>query len=315
MASRTFNTTIVLFWMGTMTWLFVAKVLPPFQVGEPPNYRQILKSDVPLPPVCWSISNETELLGWAASKVVNQADGMTEVHSRVFFAQLPLYQMAPGWLGSVVRGILRDSNELDMDSYSRLEIDPLGRPVAFESDVRLARLRDAIQMRGQIDGQWLNMTVQSGDWSYPQKRYLPPSALLGDEFSPQGRLPGLRIGQTWTEQVYSPLRPPNRPLEVLQATVEREEPIVWNSKEVTTLVVVYRTESGAGLFASREPRGRLWVRSDGTVLKQETAIFNSKLQFVRLPDKKAQELVAALGDNWKSGREYSEAQKLMKGLR
>ncbi len=52
-----------------------------------------------------------------------------------------------GWLGAFVRPVLRDGNSLDMDAKSRLEIDPLGRLVGFESKVRLANIRDAIRMQ------------------------------------------------------------------------------------------------------------------------------------------------------------------------
>jgi hypothetical protein len=88
------------------------------------------------------------------------------------------------------------------------------------------------------------------------------------------------MGQRWTTPVYSPFRPLNSPMEMLEATVERREPILWNGGSVSTLVVVYRADSGMSLTS--EPRGKLWVRSDGTVLRQEVTMLNSHLQFTRL---------------------------------
>jgi len=51
--------------------------------------------------------------------------------------------------------------------------------------------------------------------------------------------------------------------------------------------VVYRSDPGHGLGSDEHPRGRLWVRRDGTVLKQQVMIFNSTMTFVRLPDDQA----------------------------
>ena len=38
MGNHPFNVIVVLFWLATMSWLIVAKVLPPMRVGEPPSY-------------------------------------------------------------------------------------------------------------------------------------------------------------------------------------------------------------------------------------------------------------------------------------
>lgn len=299
MGSRTINVVVVVFWIATMSWLVGDKVMPLLRVGEPPNYRSILADDTPQPPVCWLIDWNGTPLGWAASNVVRRDDGMSEMHSRVFFGQLPLDEIAPGWLGAFVRPVLRDGNSLDMDAKSRLEIDPLGRLVGFESKVRLAKIRDAIRMQGRIDGTQLKLNVQSGEFVYRTEKFLPQNALVGDALSPQAQLPGLRVGQTWTMPVYSPFRPPNSPLEILQASVESSELIVWNGEPVNTKLVVYRTDSGSGLMANHEARGKLWVQADGTVLKQEITVFNSRLHFVRLSAQQGRVLSEALGeDDW-----------------
>ena len=54
----------------------------------------------------------------------------------------------------------------------------------------------------------------------PKEIQLPSDALLSDILSPQMRLPGLRLNQTWTVPVYSPFMP-DKPLEIIRATVER----------------------------------------------------------------------------------------------
>src|ERR1041385_5652892 len=100
MRSRWFNTIVVLLWISMMSWLVMVKVWPTLQTGEPPNYRSIFQQAEVPPPVCWSILWDDRPVGWAASKVLRRDDGLTEVHSRVFFGQLPLADMAPALLGA-----------------------------------------------------------------------------------------------------------------------------------------------------------------------------------------------------------------------
>ena len=112
---------------------------------------------------------------------------------------------------------------MDLDKKTRLTIDPLGGLVGFESRVRLGKIEDAIKVQGQIEGGILKLPVRTGDSPITCEVNLPPRALMGDELSPQARLPGLRVGQTWTVPLYSPFRPPNSPMEILQAIVERQD--------------------------------------------------------------------------------------------
>ncbi len=279
MPSRWFNIVVVLFWIATMTWLFATKVLPPLRIGEPPNYRAIFDRASGQIPVCWAIYSNNEVLGWAATRVVRREDGMMAMQGRVFLEQIPLEEMAPGWLGSVIKPLLRQSGSLALDARSSVDVDPLGRLVSFETRVQLARIQDAIRIAGQVDGTQLRILVKAGELVYKDDRYLPPGEFVGDELLPQAILPGLHVGQRWTVPSYSPFRPQKSPMEVLQAEVEREEAIVWNHHNVKALLVVYRADSGSGLAAHSEPRGKLWVRDDGLVMKQELLVFNSPLVF------------------------------------
>jgi hypothetical protein len=292
MGSRLYNGVVVVFWMTTMSWLLVDKVWPTLRVGEPPNYRSILTDDQAEVPACWCIDWNDRPAGWAASKVIVRQDGMSEMHSRVFIAELPIDQLAPGWLGAVVKPVLRNAGRLDMDAQSKVEIDPLGRLVSFESSVRLAHIPDAVRMQGIVDGNRLKLEARSGDFTYKTEKFLAPEALVGDSLSPQARLPGLHVGQRWTMPTYSPFRPPNSPMEVLEVAVERQEPVVWNGASIRALVVVYRSDSGMNLM--NEPRGKLWVRPDGLVVRQEVALFNSHLEFTRLGPRASRKLTAAI---------------------
>ena len=210
-----------------------------------------------------------------------------EVRSQVHFDQLPLADLAPPWLRTLLKVGKRSVVRMEMYAESTLTIDPLDGLERFESVLRLDPLEDAIVLRGTIEGTRLKLAVRAGSFQGNTEAYLPPDALLGDALSPQTQLPGLRQGQTWTVPVYSPLRPPGNPLEILQAKVERMERIAWGGRSEETWVVVYRRDSGFVLGGRKTPRGKLWVRRDGTVLKQQVMILDSTMTFVRLPDDEA----------------------------
>ncbi len=140
------------------------------------------------------------------------------------------------------------------------------------------------------EGNQLEWEVRSGTFTYKDEAYHPADALMGDSLSPQTHLPGLRIGQTWTVPAYSPFRPPNNPIEILQATVERLEPMSYNGRVEDVWVVVYRSDPGSGLAHNGIPRVRLWVRRNGTVLRQQVRLFDATITFARLSRGRAIEL-------------------------
>jgi hypothetical protein len=115
-----------------------------------------------------------------------------------------------------------------------------------------------------------------------------PRAMLRDEFSPQTHLPGLRNGQAWTVDVFSPMRPDAEPLEVIHAKVEGRQPIVWKGRMVQAWLVVYRGPSKAS--PEGEVRGTTWVHPDGEVLQQEAKFCSATVAFRRLPDEQARGL-------------------------
>jgi hypothetical protein len=233
--------------------------------------------------VAWEILWNQRNVGWAASRTEAAAEGRWRLASRVRFERFPLRDLLPTFLRAT--GVVDDGlAALTMDLESSVWLDRQGQLDRFESSIRLAEMSDVIRIEGRLDGHDLDLTVRSGDVSYPTRMYLPAADFLSDEFAPPAELPGLHRGQSWTMPVFSPLRPPNSPLEILQATVERDEILIWNGQAVSTWVVVYRSDSGSGRGGAREIRGRLWVRPNGQVLKQEVQVFRSQLQFVRLDE-------------------------------
>jgi len=291
MYSRWYNVTVVLLWLAAMTWLTVVKVLPPLLIGERPSYDTILAARMREPPVAWELHLDGERLGWALCTIDELPHELTEIRSRVHFQRLPLREIVPEWLAAMLQPLERSMGRLRMDTESMVIIDPLGRLSQIESAVWFDPLRDAIRMRGTVEENRLKVEIRAGGEKIGgHDVYLPSDALLGDALSPQTQLPGLRIGQKWTVPTYSLLAPYNSPMEILSARVERMEGIFWAGRSVDTLLVVYRNEDGSGLEGDESLRGRLWVRLDGTVLKQEMRLLNAAMTFVRLPDEPARRL-------------------------
>jgi hypothetical protein len=297
MESRWFNTLVVLVWLTTTTWLVVAKVVPPLKRGDPPNYRSMYTAETEdgkePPAVGWDMSIDGKPLGWAVTHLntnssANVGDQVTKVKSYIHFERIPLEELSPAWMRALVHSAIAPGDNLSMDAYSELTIDPLGHLSQFLSVLRVADLPNAIRIRGKVQASMLKTTVETDSWIYPWETYLPSDALVADELSPQARLNGLHVGQEWTVPVFSPLRDPRSPVEVLQAQVESSEFLMWQDRAVPVNLVVYRADSGSALSSTREPRVKLWVGEDGTVLKQEVSMLNSKIQFIRMSQKRSE---------------------------
>ncbi len=298
MNSRWYNTAVVVLWLVTMGWLVDKKVLPPLLVGEPPSYRQVIEAQNQDPPAGWKVSWKGKPLGWALTDTKMRQTGLTEVDGRVHFDRFPIGDMMPIWLQPFLALAKKPVDGLSLDASSVMLIDAFGRLLRFDSAVQLPPLIDEITMRGTVEGGQLQLLVRSGEQSLSHELSLPPKALLADALSPQTRLPGLHVGQTWSVPVFNPLWPTKSPIEVISAEVEAPETILWNGEPVRALVVVYRHDSGTGSGASQNVQCKLWVRHDGVVLRQEAMLFDSSIVFVRLTDKAATKLIEAAGPRW-----------------
>ncbi len=293
MEQRWSNVVIVLFWIASMTWLVVEKVLPPFDRGDPPSVASQLEGIQPdSPPIGWNVLWNNEAIGMATTRVSRSASGVTELYSRVRFWKIPLDEIAP----PVLRPLLRNRVQT-VDATSRIEFDPLNRISGIYSRIGNDEVPNAVVLQGIVEGDRLKLQVNPGKAGWSPPVYLPRSALLGDEMSPQARMPGLHVGQTWTSPVYNPFRQlTDSPLEILQATVEGHETISWNGLAVDTLLIVYRGDPGAAFGAARTPRGKMWVDRDGVVLRQELAFSGARLTFLRMTAAEASEIAEPFSD-------------------
>lgn len=293
MHSRWYNVTVVGLWLASMSWLLGTKVLPPLLTGEPPNYRAILAAQDENKPVGWKLLLNERPLGWAVSVTHQYPDNTAEIRNRVMLETLPLDELISGLLGEILRRSQVFRGSLQMDAQSTLLLDAQGRLKSFDSIVHLEPLGEVIRLEGAIEGPQLSLSVRAGGSWERKDLYFPTDGLLGDEMSPQMCLPNLHAGRTWKVPAINPLRP-NNPVELLEAKVEGLEPLAWNGQTEDVWLVVYRAEAGNTLGFRRAERGKLWVRRDGTVLKQQTPFFNATMTFERLPDEQAARLAEKL---------------------
>ncbi len=303
MGSRWMGAVIVLFWLSTMTWLVESKVLPPLKRGDPPDYHSMY-SDDPFEedPVGWDMMLNGKPIGWAVSRFVKFANGTsrayhtTNLNSHIHFDRIPVQELSPAWMKVLWHSAAGAIDDMKMDARSVLTIDSLGHLAKFSSSLRVAGMRDSIKINGEVHASLLKVIVEAGQFRDQFETYLPSDALVADELSPQSRMTGLHVGQEWTVPVFSPLRPPNTPIEILQARVEKSDPLVWEDRAVPVCQVIYRSDSGSAMSSGREPRTKLWIDDTGAVLRQEVSVLGSKLVFARMSAQRSAELAAATED-------------------
>ena len=185
-----------------------------------------------------------------------------------------------------------------------LIIDGLGHLTSFDSAVRFGQFRDVIKVSGRVQASLLKVSVEAGQFKDQFDTWLPSGALVTGELSTQSRMAGIYVGQEWTVPVFNPLRPRDNPVEILQARVEESDPLVWGERTVAVRKVVYSADSGSAMSSSREPRSKLWVAEDGSVLRQEISLFGSRLVFVRMPVGRSEELAQQVTKNENERRRF-----------
>lgn len=293
MFGRIFNGLVVVFWMIAMTWLLAEKVIPPMLGGDPPDYQSVLEPVAKEAlPDAWKLRWKERTVGFAASRVELRSNGELDRLSYVEFEDLPLEAILSEMLGpvaAIVKPLIQSSGGMDIDMIvaTRMTFAADRRLSRFETNVDLADFRDFLRLEGTVqeDGK-LSIVAQlsSGNFgsgqTFKHTVQLPREALVEGSLSPRPELKGLYVGQTWTIPVFRSF-PPNSPIQILQAEVEKHDIILWGSEEVETKLVVYRTEAGSGVQATREPISREWVRDDGAVLRQQVRFSGLELTFER----------------------------------
>jgi hypothetical protein len=288
MGNRIFVGVVVLLWAGTMSWLMVARILPPFFHGEPPSHGARVKDE----PVCWQIEYRDEPIGFAVSQVIPGALHTTEVHSRVLLEKIGIRDLAPQWMGSLVRGM----GKISVDTRTRMVLDSLGNLSNFETKVRLNDLPLMMRVLGRVDGPELRLKIQSGEITHEMSYPVPSQMLLTNELIPEPKLLQIYVGRKWQQEVFSPFRSPTNSMEIMQAEVVEEGPMIHNGTTTLARKIEFRSLTGAGVAADNTLRAVIWVAEDGTVLRQDIYLMSAKLRFVRRTEKSMLDLARNLLD-------------------
>jgi hypothetical protein len=290
MYSRWYTTSVVLLWLASMTWLVATKVVPTLVVGDPPDSKAVLEAKRADTTVGWEVSFNREVLGWGLSTSRPTVDGGAVTEGWVRFDRVPIVELTPPWLRNMFNWGDKTPLSLSMTSHTTIEIGATGHLRQFNSVLRFMPFNQRLEVRGKLDGSRLAVRVDTGQLQYKTETYLPAQVLPADALSPHTQLPGLRLGQTWRVPVFSPLRPPNAPMEIVQATVVERDSMAWQGRTQEVLIVEYKADSGLSQLVGTQPSGRVWVCADGTVLKQELVFLESTITFVRMPADKANAL-------------------------
>jgi hypothetical protein len=288
MGNRIFVGVVVLLWTGTMSWLMVARILPPFFQGEPPGHGVAMAEE----PVCWQIEYRGRPVGYAVSQAIAGDLGTTEIHSRVLLEDISIRELAPQWMGSLVRGLGR----ISLDTRTSLVLDSLGSLSSFDTKVRLNKLPVMMKVQGRVDGAELRVKIQSGEVTHEVSYPVPAQSLSANELIPEPKLLQVYVGRKWQQEVFSPFRPPGSSIEILQAEVVEEGTIDHQGRTTKARKIEFRSLSPAGVAADNTLRAVVWVAEDGTVLRQDMYLMTAKLRFERSTDAETLELAQELLD-------------------
>lgn len=288
MGNRIFVAVVLLLWASTMSWLVVEKILPPFFSGDPPTHGQKEAE-----PVCWQIECGGRPVGYAVRQAVAGVLKTTEVHSRILLEDIPLKEMAPQWMSTLVDNL----GEIRLDSRTRLTLDSFGTLSSFDTKVQVNDMPLVVKVFGKVEGPELKLKFLSGgvaqEWSFP----FPSSNQLNGELIPESKLLQIYVGRKWQVEMFSLFRPPSDSLTLMQAEVVAEESIRHNDQLVRSRRIEFRDMSAAGVAAEHRLRAAVWVSDEGIVLRQDVyLVSNTKLRFERRTDRKAVRLAEELLD-------------------
>jgi hypothetical protein len=273
MGNRIFVGVVVLLWAGTMSWLMVARILPPFFNGDPPGHGRLVSDE----PICWEVQFGGDTVGHAVSQAVPGALGTTEVHSRFLLEGIEIRRLAPQWMSTLVSGL----GDIALDIRSRLTLDSLQNLSSFETRVRLNDFPLVMKVTGKVEGGELLLKIQSGEVTHTAVYPVPKQSLLGSELIPDSKLLSVYVGRKWQQEVYSPFRPPTESLEMLQASVVEEGWLEQRGERKRTRKIEFRAMSPAGVAVENTLRAVVWVGDDGVVLRQDLHVMDAKLRFER----------------------------------
>jgi hypothetical protein len=280
MANRIFVAAVLVLWLGSMSWLVVDKVLPSFYDGEPP----VAAGFEPSVPVAWNVFWSGRNVGRAVSIRTPGAGNATNLDSRIMLEDVPLLDLVP----PLMRQVVGDIGRMTLDARTHLEFDSLDNFVAFNSTVAINDINPLLDLRGRVNGSFLDLKVRFNNVEYKPHVYIADQTALSATLFPDAKLPYLYVGRRWHEEVFSPFRSPNDPVETLEAEVVSVESLQRGETNERVLKVEFRSAPGAGVPEEKRVQAVAWVRADdGLVLRQDVYIASSQLRFERTTEDEA----------------------------
>ncbi len=273
MPPRRINLIILAFWVYAAWELFARDILPDLVVGPPPDFRSIAKAETK-GESRWSILMEDDsaqgreiAVGQVLTRSTPQADGGLSLSSKAWFDSGAMLKRTP------FEAVQSDRIEIVGDCW----IDSRGNLDNFRVSLHEAQTPsvDLIMIEGRLKGN--EILINTGGiipYIGPRAFAYEPHSVVQTSFSPLDRLPGIRVGQKWEQQVINPI---TRQAMKCRAEVVGRQTIMYDGNPTSTLVVLTKSDGVT-------PPARTWVRADGLVIRQEVPLLIRKLILQRIPE-------------------------------
>ena len=260
MPSRTLTLAVVVFWLGTATWVFFREAYPWLRAGEPPPYVFDMSDEVGANVANWTIFAKGEEIGAATCSIRRRPGKTFELRSEYFFKK--------GNIAPVELKKISSTYEISTDGelrglYFQLKV-VLPKPLLMEAagEIRgiVEQERLSLNLTLKLNDQVQDLSNQFKPVSVPlPKRILNPMHLVN-------RYPGLRAGQRWKEPLFNYMAaifPTKIMEESLLAEVEAA-PLRYLDRETDCLKVSY-------YGSERRLEAVTWVRRDDALVLQQEA--------------------------------------------
>jgi hypothetical protein len=252
--------------------------LPELSLGYPPDLRAIAAAGDTSRPVRWNIEIVEDPRSPDVRKSIGEAETSSHRQPDGWFKLTSSAEFDAGGLLNATPFRFRSRGSVRIQMSSIYHVDPSGNLRAFDMKVGPRDMPDSLfKIKGRLKNG--NMEVESSGpiemlnqhttFAYEER------SVLHDSLGPMDRLPGLHLGQRWDMRVVNPL---TGKVEQVRVEVQRRTLIHWNGEPVSTFEVVQH----AGPVTSKT-----WVRTDGTILRQEVPFPFVKLVLDRRPDESA----------------------------
>jgi hypothetical protein len=297
MGNRIFVGSVVVLWLGSMSWLVVSKVLPSLHEGEAPLAAGFDNGV----PVAWRVYWGDRAVGNAASLRLPGVMGTTNILNHVVLDDVPLLDLVP----AIMRRVVGNIGNMKFDAQTKLEFDSLDNFSSFSSRVAINEVSPVLELHGKVNGAFLELKVQFGEVSYDPKVPIANQAQLNEALFPDAKLPYLYVGRRWSEEVYNPFRAPSTPIDTVDVEVTGIETLQFNKENQRVMRVEYMAPPAPGVPDDARLQAVAWVRADdGLVMRQDLIISGTKLRFERLPENEAAEVgkILLTQAQWRGGR-------------